>query len=42
LNIINKTGGVILLLTGTAIITGQLQILGFFILEYFPGLSNIG
>ena len=39
---ITKTGGVILLLTGLAILTGQLQILGFFILEYFPVLENIG
>ena len=37
-----KTGGAILLLTGIAILTGQLQVLGFFILEYFPSLSNIG
>ena len=33
---ITKIGGAILLLTGIAILTGQLQILGFFILEYFP------
>ena len=39
---ITKTGGIILLLTGLAILTGQLQILGFFILEYFPVLENIG
>ena len=39
---ITKFGGIILLLTGIAILTGQLQILGFFILEYFPSLSNIG
>ena len=39
---IEKTGGVILLLTGLAILTGQLQILGFFILEYFPALGNFG
>jgi len=31
-----------LLLTGIAILTGQLQVLGFFILEYFPSLANIG
>ena len=37
-----KTGGAILLLTGIAISTGQLQVLGFFILEYFPSLGNIG
>jgi len=39
---ITKAGGTILLLTGVAILTGQLQILGFFILEYFPALGNIG
>ena len=39
---ITKSGGVILLLTGIAILTGQLQVLGFFILEYFPSLQNLG
>ncbi len=39
---ITKVGGFILLLTGIAILTGQLQVLGFFILEYFPLLGNIG
>jgi len=39
---ITKVGGAILLLTGLAILTGQLQVLGFFILEYFPSLGNIG
>ena len=39
---ITKLGGIILLLTGLAILTGQLQVLGFFILEYFPSLGNIG
>ena len=42
ISIIAKTGGAILLLTGIAILTGQLQVLGFFILEYFPALGNIG
>jgi len=40
--IITKVGGIILLFTGIAILTDQLQILGFFILEYFPLLNNIG
>jgi cytochrome c-type biogenesis protein len=40
--IISKVGGAILLLTGIAILTGQLQFLGFFILEYLPFLGNIG
>ena len=39
---ITKIGGAILLLTGIAILTGQLQVFGFFILEYFPSLGNIG
>jgi len=39
---VTKAGGFILLLTGIAILTGQLQVLGFFILEYFPSLGNIG
>ena len=39
---ITKAGGAILLLTGIAILTGQLQIVGFFILEYFPLFGNIG
>ena len=39
---LTKVGGFILLLTGIAILTGQLQILGFLILEYFPLLGNIG
>ena len=40
--VVTKVGGFILLLTGIAILTGQLQVLGFFILEYFPSLGNIG
>lgn len=39
---ITKIGGIVLLLTGIAILTGQLQILGFLILEYFPTLGNFG
>ena len=38
---ITKVGGAILLLTGIAILTNQLQILGFFILEYFPSCLEI-
>ena len=41
-NIHAKFGGIVLLLTGIAILSGQLQVLGFFILEYFPSLGNIG
>ena len=39
---ITKIGGIILLLTGIAILTNKLQVLGFFLLEYFPFLGNIG
>jgi len=39
---ITKIGGIILLLTGIAILTNQLQVLGFFMLEYFPLFGNIG
>jgi len=39
---VTKAAGFILFLTGIAILTGQLQVLGFFILEYFPVLENIG
>ena len=42
MSLITKVGGAILLLTGIAILTDQLQVLGFFILEYFPLLGNIG
>ena len=42
MSLITKVGGAILLLTGIAILTDHLQVLGFFILEYFPSLGNIG
>ena len=42
ISVVSKVGGFILLLTGIAILSGQLQVLGFFILEYFPFLGSIG
>ena len=39
---IGKAGGAILLLTGIAILTDQLQVAGFFILEHFPLFGKIG
>ena len=42
MSVITKVGGTILLLTGIAILTNQLQVIGFFILEYLPLLGNIG
>jgi len=42
INLIEKIGGSLLFITGILIITNQLQILGFYLLEYFPILGNIG
>ena len=42
ISLVTKVGGIILLLTGIAILTGQLQVLGFFLFEYFPSIGNIG
>ena len=42
ISLVTKIGGFVLLLTGIAILTNQLQILGFFILDYFPSLGDIG
>tara|TARA_B100000029_G_scaffold474308_1_gene516488 strand:- start:309 stop:1025 length:717 start_codon:yes stop_codon:yes gene_type:complete len=42
MSVITKVAGTILLLTGIAILTNQLQVLGFFMLEYFPSFENIG
>jgi len=42
INFVSKTGGIILLVTGILILTNQLQILGYYILNIFPFLSNLG
>ena len=42
INKVSKIGGVILLITGILIITNQLQILGYYILNIFPFLQNLG
>ena len=39
---IKKISGFILILTGILIITGKLQILGFYLIEYFPILQKLG
>ena len=39
---VTKIGGIILLVTGVAILTNKLQIFGFFILENFSVLENLG
>ena len=42
INLVSKTGGVILLITGILILTNQLQILGYYILNSLPFLQNFG
>ena len=42
IDIISKTGGVILLITGILILTNQLQALGYYLLNIFPFLQNFG
>ena len=42
INLISKTGGIILLITGVLILTNQLQIIGFYILKIFPFMQNFG
>jgi len=42
MNIIMKTGGALLLITGILIITNQLQALGFYLLKFIPILQNLG
>jgi len=42
INIVLKSGGIILLITGVLILTNQLQALGFYMLNIFPFLQNFG
>ena len=42
ITLISKIGGSLLLLTGILILTNQLQVLGFYILEYLPILGKFG
>ena len=42
INVVSKTGGIILLITGVLILTNQLQALGFYLLNIFPFLQNFG
>ena len=42
INLVSKIGGVILLTTGILILTNQLQVLGFYILNSLPFLQNFG
>ena len=42
IDLVSKVGGVILLITGVLILTNQLQVLGYYILNYLPFLQNFG
>lgn len=42
LNTIKKISGLILLITGLLIITGKLQIIGFYLIQFFPVLQKLG
>ena len=42
INFVSKCGGIILLITGILILTNQLQILGYYILNSIPFLQNFG
>ena len=42
INLISKVGGIILLITGILILTNQLQVLGYYLLNTLPFLQNFG
>ena len=42
INLVSKIGGMTLLITGILILTNQLQVLGYYILNYMPFLQNFG
>ena len=42
INIVSKSGGIILLITGILILTNKLQALGYYLLNIFPFLQNFG
>ncbi len=42
INLVTKSGGIVLLITGILILTNQLQVLGYYILNYLPFLQNFG
>ena len=42
INLVSKSGGVILLITGILILTNQLQVLGYYLLNSLPFLQNLG
>ena len=42
INLVSKIGGIILLITGILILTNQLQVLGYYLLNILPFLQNFG
>tara|TARA_B100001123_G_scaffold434887_1_gene562273 strand:- start:162 stop:869 length:708 start_codon:yes stop_codon:yes gene_type:complete len=42
INMLSKTGGIILLITGVLILFNQLQVIGFYIIEIFPFMQKFG
>ena len=42
INLVSKIGGIILLITGILILTNQLQVLGYYILNLLPFLQKFG
>ena len=42
INLVSKIGGIILLITGILILTNQLQVLGYYLLNSLPFLQNFG
>ena len=42
IKLVSKIGGITLLITGVLILTNKLQILGYYILNAFPFLQNLG
>ena len=42
MNLISKIGGIILLITGILILSNQLQVIGFYIIEIFPFMQKFG
>jgi len=42
INLISKFGGIILLITGILILTDQLQVIGFYMIEIFPFMQDFG
>ena len=39
---IKKISGIILLITGILIVIGKLQVIGFYLIEFFPFLQKLG